>query len=294
MRWTPGGNRDNIEDRRGQRGGGGGGFGRPAGRLGIGGFLLLLVLSFVFKKDFFALVGAGGDGGSLPVGEAPAGPPPADDKMADFVSAVFNDVQGTWEQQFAEAGQPYQTAKLVLFTDSTRSGCGIGEAAMGPFYCPADQKAYIDLGFYQELRDRFGAPGDFAQAYVLAHEMGHHIQKVLGIDQKVREMQEENPRKANLYSVRMELQADCLAGVWGHVASKRRDTSEGIVLDPGDVQEALTAAAAIGDDRIQQQAGAAVNPETWTHGASEQRVEWFRVGMETGDPDKCDTFAATR
>ena len=211
--------------------------------------------------------------------------------MVEFVNAVNNDVQQTWQQQFAASGETYQPAKLVLFTDSTTSGCGYGQAAMGPFYCPADQRAYIDLGFYQDLKSRFGAPGDFAQAYVLAHEMGHHVQKLLRIDQQVRQAQEQNPRRANEYSVRMELQADCFAGVWGHAASQRRDVSEGMVLDPGDAEEALRAASSIGDDRIQQQAGASVNPETWTHGSSDQRVQWFRVGMETGDPEKCDTFA---
>src|SRR6266545_3778013 len=284
MRWTPGGSRANVEDRRGQSGGGG--FGLPIRGLGIGGFLLLLVLSFIFKTNFFSLLGGGS---SAPVtSQAPVSP--ENDQMGDFVTAVFNDVQNTWQQELSGSGQGYQPAKLVLFTDSTQSGCGTGEAAMGPFYCPVDEKAYIDLGFYQELKQRFGAPGDFAQAYVLAHELGHHIQHLTGIDEKVRQLQEENPREANALSVRMELQADCFAGVWGHEAAKRRDTSEGIVLDPGDVEEALTAASAIGDDRIQQQAGRSVNPETWTHGSSDQRVQWFRLGMETGDPGKCDTF----
>ncbi|HKH48974.1 MAG TPA: neutral zinc metallopeptidase [Thermoanaerobaculia bacterium] len=285
MRWTPGGSRGNLEDRRGQRGGGG--FGLPVGRLGIGGILVLLVLSFIFKTNFFALLGGGGT--TAPVAQAPASP--EEEQMVEFVNAVNNDVQQTWQQQFAASGETYQPAKLVLFTDSTTSGCGYGQAAMGPFYCPADQRAYIDLGFYQDLKSRFGAPGDFAQAYVLAHEMGHHVQKLLRIDQQVRQAQEQNPRRANEYSVRMELQADCFAGVWGHAASQRRDVSEGMVLDPGDAEEALRAASSIGDDRIQQQAGASVNPETWTHGSSDQRVQWFRVGMETGDPEKCDTFA---
>jgi len=284
MRWTPGGSRGNLEDRRGQ--GGGGGFGLPIGRLGIGGFLVLLVLSFIFKTDFFALIGGGGT--TAPVAQAPASP--EEEQMIEFVNAVNNDVQGTWQQHFSSSGQTYQPAKLVLFTDSTRSGCGYGQAAMGPFYCPADQRAYIDLGFYQDLKSRFGAPGDFAQAYVLAHEIGHHVQHQLGIDQSVRQAQEADPRQANELSVRMELQADCFAGVWGNAAAKRRDVSEGMVLDPGDVEEALTAASAIGDDRIQRQAGASVNPESWTHGSSDQRMQWFRVGMETGDPEKCDTF----
>jgi uncharacterized protein len=285
MRWTPGGSRENLEDRRGQRGGGG--FGLPIRGLGIGGFLVLLVLSFIFKTDFFALLGGGG-GSTAPVAQAPASP--EEEKMVDFVNTVQLDVQKTWQEQFAASGQTYEPAKLVLFTDSTQSGCGYGQAAMGPFYCPADQKAYIDLGFYQELKSRFGAPGDFAQAYVLAHEMGHHVQKLLGIDQQVRQAQENNPDQANALSVRMELQADCFAGVWGHVASQRRDVSEGMILEPGDAEEALNAASSIGDDRIQSQAGASVNPESWTHGSSDQRVQWFQVGMQTGDPEKCDTF----
>lgn len=286
MRWTPGGSDKHIEDRRGQRGGGGG-FGLPIGRMGIGGFLVLLVLSFIFKTDLFSLLGGGG---VAPVTQqAPV--PPEQDKMYQMVKAVHNDVQSTWQQQFSASGQTYQPATLVVFTDSTTtSGCGYGQAAMGPFYCPADQKAYIDLGFYQDLKDRFGAPGDFAQAYVLAHEIGHHVQHLLGIDQMVRQAQERNPREVNELSVKMELQADCLAGVWGHQASKRRSEAEGIILDPGDVEEALTAAASIGDDRIQGQSGRGSNPESWTHGSSQQRVEWFRVGMETGDPNRCDTF----
>lgn len=256
--------------------------------MGIGGVLLLLVLSFVFKTNFFALLGGGG--GAPVTSQAPTASSPEEEQMVEFVNSVNNDVQGIWEQQFSASGQPYQPAKLVLFRDGTQSSCGYGAAAMGPFYCPGDQKAYIDLGFYQDLKSRFGAPGDFAQAYVLAHEIGHHVQHLLGIDQSVRQAQEKNPREANELSVRMELQADCFAGVWGHQAAQRQDVSQGMILDPGDVQEALTAASAIGDDRIQQQAGSSVNPESWTHGSSDQRVQWFRVGMETGDPEKCDTF----
>jgi uncharacterized protein len=286
MRWTPGGSRENLEDRRGQ--GGGRGFGLPVGRLGIGGVIVLAILSFIFKVDLLSLLGGGG-GAVSPAAQVPASP--EEEQMVEFVNAVNNDVQGTWQQQFAKSGQTYEPAKLALFTDSTESGCGYGQAAMGPFYCPADQRAYIDLGFYNELQQRFGAPGDFAQAYVLAHEIGHHVQHLLGVDQMVRQAQERNPNEANELSVRMELQADCFAGVWGHEAAKRRDLSEGMMLDPGDVEEALTAASAIGDDRIQQQSGRGVNPESWTHGSSQQRAEWFRVGMETGDPERCDTFA---
>ena len=281
MRWTPGGSRENLEDRRGQRGGGGG-FGLPIGRLGIGGFLVLLVLSFIFKVDLLSLLGGGG-GGPVTT-QAPAAASPQEEQMVEFVNFINNDTQELWAKQFSASGQSYQPAKLVLFRDSTSSRCGYGAAAMGPFYCPGDQKAYIDLSFYEELKRRFGAPGDFAQAYVLAHEIGHHVQHQLGIDQSVRQAQESNPRQANELSVRMELQADCFAGVWGHSAAQRN------LLETGDVEEALTAASAIGDDRIQQQAGASVNPETWTHGSSSQRVEWFRVGLESGNPERCDTF----
>jgi predicted metalloprotease len=282
MRWTPGADRGNVEDRRGQRGGGRG-FGLPVGRLGIGGFLVLLVLSFIFKVDLLSLLGGGG-GGAPVTSQAPVASTPEEEQMVDFVTFTLNDVQDTWSKQFSGSGQAYQPAKLVLFRDGTQSSCGYGAAAMGPFYCPADQNAYIDLGFYQDLKSRFGAPGDFAQAYVLAHEIGHHVQHQLGIDQSVRQAQESNPRQANELSVRMELQADCFAGVWGHSAAQRN------LLEAGDVEEALTAASAIGDDRIQQQAGSSVNPETWTHGSSRDRVQWFRVGMESGDPERCDTF----
>jgi len=281
MRWTPGGSRENLEDRRGQRGGGRG-FGLPIGRLGIGGFLVLLVLSFIFKVDLFSLLGGGGGGPATT--QAPAAASPEEEKMVEFVNFINNDTQEVWSKQFASSGQTYQPAKLVLFRDSTSSRCGYGAAAMGPFYCPGDQKAYIDLSFYEELKRRFGAPGDFAQAYVLAHEIGHHVQHQLGIDQSVRQAQESNPRQANELSVRMELQADCFAGVWGHSANQRN------LLEMGDVEEALTAASAIGDDRIQQQAGSSVNPETWTHGSSSDRVQWFRTGLESGDPERCDTF----
>lgn len=281
MRWTPGADRGNVEDRRGQRGGRGG-FGLPVGRLGIGGFLVLLVLSFIFKVDLLSLLGGGG---AAPVtSQGPVESTPEEEKMADFITFTLNDVQDTWTQQFSSSGQTYEPAKLVLFRDGTQSSCGYGAAAMGPFYCPGDQKAYIDLGFYEELKSRFGAPGDFAQAYVLAHEIGHHVQHLLGIDQSVRQAQESNPRQANELSVRMELQADCFAGVWGHSAEQRK------LLEMGDVEEALTAASAIGDDRIQQQSGQGVNPETWTHGSSTDRVQWFRVGLESGNPERCDTF----
>ncbi|HEV7786710.1 MAG TPA: neutral zinc metallopeptidase, partial [Thermoanaerobaculia bacterium] len=245
MRWTPGGPSADLEDDRGSSGGGGGG---NFGRLGIGGFLVLLVLSFVFKRDFFALVGGGGSPGGPPAQTVPHASSPEEDKLVQFVSFVLDDDQKAWTQIFASSGKTYRHAKLVLFTDRVRSGCGFAETAMGPFYCPADEKVYIDLGFYRELRDRFGAPGEFAEAYVIAHELGHHVQKQLGISDKVEALQQQNPRSANDLSVKLELQADCLAGVWGHTAAQHN------LLDPGDLDDGLRAAAAVGDDRIQKQA----------------------------------------
>ncbi len=281
MRWTPGGPSADLEDERGRSGGGGGGFG--VGRLGIGGFLVLLVLSFIFHKNFFALVGAGGSPGGAPAQTAPSSP--EQDKLVQFVSFVLDDDQKAWTEIFAKSGKTYRHAKLVLFTDSVRSGCGFAETAMGPFYCPADEKVYVDLGFYRELRDRFGASGEFAEAYVIAHELGHHVQKLLGISDKVESLQQRNPGRANDVSVRLELQADCLAGVWGHTAAQRN------LLDPGDLDDGLRAAAAVGDDRIQKQATGEVHPETWTHGSSEMRAKWFRAGFDSGDMSRCDTFA---
>lgn len=274
MRWTPGGRSDNVEDRRGGGGGLGGG-----GRLGLGGVVVLLVLSVVFKKDFFSLVGAGGAGAAPSEAAAPV-TDPNEEPMVQFVSFVLDDTQKTWTTILPQ----YQDAKLVLFRDVVQSGCGVAESATGPFYCPADHKVYIDLGFYQELKERFGAPGDFAQAYVLAHEIGHHVQNLLGTDAQMRRAQQSRPEQANALSVRLELQADCYAGVWGHAAAARN------VLEPGDADEALGAAASIGDDRLQRMAGRAASPESFTHGTSAQRVAWFRKGFETGRPDACDTF----
>jgi predicted metalloprotease len=286
MRWTPGGRSADLEDRRGE-GGGGGGFRLGGGKLGIGGFIVLALLSLIFKKNFFALVGGGsGDSGAPVANGTPPPTTPEEEKMIQFVSFVLDDVQGTWSKEFQQQGQPYRNAKLDLFQDSVRSGCGYAETAMGPFYCPVDQKVYIDLNFYKELKDRFGAPGDFAQAYVLAHEVGHHVQHQLGIDDKVRAAQERDPSLANELSVAMELQADCFAGIWGHSTQQRQ------ILEEGDVEEALGAAAAVGDDRIQKQSTGEVNPETWTHGSAKDRAAWFRRGFETGNIDNCDTFAS--
>ena len=284
MRWTPGGPSEDLEDDRGSTGGGGGFGGGGFGRLGIGGFLVLLVLSFVFHKNFFALLGGGGSAGGPAVQTVPHASSPEEDKLVQFVSFVLDDDQKAWTQIFASSGKTYRHAKLVLFTDQVRSGCGSAETSMGPFYCPADEKVYIDLGFYRELRDRFGAPGEFAEAYVIAHELGHHVQKQLGISDKVEALQQQRPGSANALSVKLELQADCLAGVWGHTAAQRN------LLDPGDLDDGLRAAAAVGDDRLQKQATGRVNPESWTHGSSAERAKWFRAGFDSGDMGRCDTF----
>jgi predicted metalloprotease len=253
----------------------------------LGGFLLVALLSIVFKRNLFTLLEDGGAGTGTedaPVASVPSSP--EDEKLVHFVSFVLDDVQTTWTREFESTGRAYDRAKLVLFTDSIRSGCGFAESAMGPFYCPADKKVYIDLGFYQELRRRFGAPGDFAQAYVLAHEVGHHVQDTLGLEARLRSAQRRAPSQEKALSVRFELQADCFAGVWAHSTQQRK------LLEAGDVEEALGAAAAVGDDRIQEQATGRVNPETWTHGSAQQRMRWFQAGLQSGRIQDCDTFAA--
>jgi predicted metalloprotease len=260
---------------------------RVGGGIGLGGAVILLVLSLVVGQNFFALLDGGGELTPAPGGGAPTGPArkgsPAEEQAADFMSFVLDDVQNTWAREFTRLGHEYERAKLVLFTDAVRSGCGAADAAAGPFYCPEDRKVYIDLGFYNDLKNRFGAPGDFAQAYVLAHEIGHHVQHLLGLTERVRG-QQARPDRANALSVRLELQADCLAGVWAHSTNERR------LLEEGDVEEALGAASAVGDDRIQKQAGGRVTPETWTHGSARQRAGWFRRGLESGRMQDCDTF----
>jgi uncharacterized protein len=281
MRWTPGGSSSDVEDRRGQGGRFGGGMG-----MGLGGFVILLILSLVFKRDFFSLVGAGG-AGSDPTASAPSGPVQTtaeEDERQQFVTFVLNDTQDTWTKLFADRGQQYERAKLVLFRDATQTACGVGQAAAGPFYCPGDNRVYIDLGFYDELRNRFGAAGDFAQAYVIAHEIGHHVQRLLGTETQVRRLQQQHPEEGNDLSVRMELQADCYAGVWGHSTEQRK------ILEQGDVEEGLGAAAAVGDDRIQATSGGGVHPESFTHGSAAQRSSWFKRGFQSGRPEDCDTF----
>ena len=287
MRWTPGGSTADLEDDRGSSGGGGfGGFG--GGQIGIGGFIVLLLLSLVFHRNFFALVGGGGAPAGSPAAQsAPVNSSPQEDNEVKFVTFVLNDVQDTWQKTFAAMGKPYRHAKLVLFRNGIRSGCGYAQTEMGPFYCPADEKVYIDLGFYKELKDRFGATGgDFAQAYVIAHEFGHHVQNLLGISGKVEQEQQQNPDEVKPLSVKLELQADCLAGVWGHSTQQRN------ILDPGDVDDAMNAASAVGDDRIQKETTGQVNPETWTHGSAAQRSHWFKTGFDSGKIESCDTFGS--
>jgi predicted metalloprotease len=273
MRWTPG-DRGNIEDRRGRSGGG---MGIP---LGIGGVLVLLVGSWLTGINLFDVVGEGG--ATDVVADRPVTSSPEEERLVDLVATMTGDIQHTWSQKLSN----YQPTKTVLFRDSTDSACGLSSSATGPFYCPGDRQVYLDLAFFEDLHQKLGAPGDFAQAYVLAHELGHHVQNLTGT-------LESAPLTggANERSVRVELQADCYAGVWGHEAAKPGRFAAGRVeLDPGDVEEGLNAAAAIGDDRLQKRSQGRIAPESFTHGSSAQRVSWFKKGMETGDPRACDTF----
>ncbi len=289
MKWTPGGESNDVEDRR-DEGGGGAGFQFGGVHIGIGGAIVLAILSFVFKTNLFALLGGGGVGNS---GAAISQPDPARDAaekpLVDFVSFVLDDVQGTWTTLLPQqTGTPYRHAKLVLFRDYTQSGCGSAESATGPFYCPEDEKVYIDLSFFDELNRRFGAPGQFAQAYVLAHELGHHIQKLTGIESKVHQLQESNSREVNPLSVKLELQADCFAGVWAHTTQQRG------LLEKGDVESALGAASAVGDDHLQKMSTGHVSPESFTHGTSQQRMQWFNSGLTNGTIAACNTFAQSQ
>ena len=279
MRWTSG-DRSNIEDRRGMSGMGIGG-------LGLGGLLIALLLSWFTGVDFVSLLNSGVDsappGATGTAGRVDA--TPEEERLVDMVDAVMDDAQETWQQLLRGR---YQETRVVLFRDAIQSACGFAQSATGPFYCPADRKVYLDLGFFEELTTKIGAPGDFAQAYVLAHEVGHHVQTVTGIESQVRERQAMDPSARNPLSVRMELQADCYAGVWGYHAN---NSSGRVQLDPGDVEEGLRAAAAIGDDRLQRMQGGRIAPERFTHGTSEQRAEWLRRGLQSGDPNQCDTFS---
>ena len=280
MKWQGGRRSSNIEDRRGMR---------PRGGLiggGIGSILLVIAALYFGVDPSFLIEGMQSSNVSTS-GSQPTADDLRNDPLADMIAVVIADTEDVWVELFANQGRRYEQPTLVLFTGSTRSACGLGQAAMGPFYCPADKKAYIDLGFYEEMRTRFRAPGDFAQAYVIAHEIGHHVQNLLGVSDKVRKMQARAGKaEGNQLSVRLELQADCLAGVWANRADKARG-----ILESGDIEEALNAASAIGDDRLQKQSRGTVVPESFTHGTSTQRQHWFRTGLQSGDPDSCDTFS---
>jgi predicted metalloprotease len=281
MRWIPGGISNDVEDRRNS--GGGGGFGGR--RIGIGGALVLLILSFVFQRNFFALF-TGGSDYEQPVAASSPASTAAENTEVQFVSFVLDDAQSTWEKLLpAQGNRQYRHAKLVLFRDSIDSACGQAENVTGPFYCPEDEKVYLDLGFFDELRGQFGAPGEFAQAYVIAHEIGHHVQKVLGIEGQVRRMRLSDPRAANPLSVRLELQADCFAGMWAMSTAERK------IVDQSDVNAAMQAAAAVGDDRLQKMATGHISPESFTHGSSRERTQWFQTGLNSGEVSACDTFS---
>jgi uncharacterized protein len=281
MQWSSGRRSDNIEDRRGSS--------VPLIAGGGLGTIVLLLLALFFGFD---------PGAFLQTGDRPEAPAsstdapnasPATDPQREFVSVVLADTEDTWRDVFRDMGRTYSEPQLVLFTDAVRSACGMAGAAVGPFYCPSDRKVYLDLSFFRALRDRFGAPGDFAQAYVIAHEVGHHVQRLLGITDRVQASGERmSSAQRNALSVKQELQADCFAGVWGHHARQRE------ILDPGDLEEALRAAAAIGDDRLQQQSRGHVVPDSFTHGSSAQRTRWFKRGFDSGDLQQCDTFATAR
>jgi predicted metalloprotease len=281
MRWEDQRRSGNVEDRRGMRvpGGAAGG--------GIGTVVIVLLVSWITGVNpmtLFQIAGGLGGGASAPVQEGPTGAP-TNDPQAEFAAVVLGDTEDTWSRVFQQAGQRYQPPTLVLFNDAVQSACGTNSAAVGPFYCPADQKVYIDLSFFRELDQKFGAPGDFAQAYVIAHEVGHHLQTLLGVSEKVMQMRQQvGEADANRLSVMQELQADCFAGVWGHHANRKS------LLEAGDVEEGMQAAAAIGDDVMQRRAQGRVSPESWTHGSSEQRAEWLRRGLSQGTLEACDTF----
>lgn len=303
MEWDTGGSDQDIEDRRDESGGGSGGGGLNMGgfggvHLGIGGLLVVGVLSLLFRQNLFSVFSGGGTAVNpsapvtAPYGQTQNAPSQTTEDAQElpeyqFVRWVLNDVQQFWDVNLPkQATVPYRHAKLVLYRDSYPSPCGTAQIAIGPFYCPGDQKVYLDLGFFHELQTRFGAPGKFAQAYVVAHELGHHVQDLLGIERKLRRAQEQNPDEQNALSVKLELQADCFAGVWGHSAEQRGR------VDVHDAAQGINAAAAVGDDRLQRAAGRRVSQDSFTHGSSAQRVGWFRRGLQTGQISSCNTFAA--
>ncbi|MCC7285353.1 MAG: neutral zinc metallopeptidase [Burkholderiaceae bacterium] len=290
MKWEGNRQSENVEDRRDEGPAmGGGGFRLGGGRgIGLGTIAIALVAGWIFGINPLTILGALEGGGlqGAPVSQSPAQRPPADDKMAAFVSTVLADTEDVWRAQFQAQGATYREPKLVLFRGAVPTACGTGQAAMGPFYCPGDQKVYIDLAFYETMKSRLGAPGDFAQAYVIAHEVGHHVQALLGITDKVDAMRQRGSEaQANALSVRLELQADCLAGVWANNAQRARQ-----ILEQGDLEEALNAASQIGDDTLQRRSQGTVVPESFTHGTSAQRVGWFKRGMQSGSLRDCNTF----
>jgi predicted metalloprotease len=285
MRWEGREGSSNVEDRRGM------GMGRGAG-LGCGGLLVVGVIALLTGADpaqILQLLSGAAEAPTRETRPAQPGQTQPQDELGQFASVVLRDTEVTWNEVFAQQGASYQAPQLVLFDQAVRSACGTTSSAVGPFYCPLDRKVYLDLGFFNELGRRFGAPGDFAAAYVIAHEVGHHVQELLGVGRQVNQLrQRASEEESNQLSVRMELQADCLAGVWGHYADRRQ------VIEPGDFEEGLRAAAAIGDDRLQQMGQGYVQPESWTHGSSEQRTTWLRQGLSSGRIDSCDTFRARR
>jgi uncharacterized protein len=283
MRWTPGGLSNDVEDRRGDSGGGG--FG--GGGLGLVGFVILLVISLVTGRNYIGAYLAGSGGSQVQQQSAPRPPSAQEDRSAQLASFVLGDVQDTWTKILGAENIRYPRAKMVLFRDYTRSGCGAAQSATGPFYCPADQRVYLDLGFWDQLK-QFGASGDFAQAYVIAHEIGHHVQNVIGIERKTRALQDQNPGARNRISVAVELQADCFAGIWANSAAARNN------LDPGDIENGLQAAAAVGDDRLQKMSRGYVTPDSFTHGSSEQRMTWFKRGYSSGQISACNTFGSSQ
>lgn len=294
MKWEGNRESDNVEDRRGEGGGGGRGGGMLGGRgIGVGTIVIALVGGWIFGINPLTILGVlgGGEGGAPQVQvqqQAPAQGSAADDPEKKFIKTLLADTEDVWRDIFTKGGATYRDPKLVLFRGATPTACGQGQAAMGPFYCPADQKVYIDLGFYETLKTRLGAPGDFAQAYVIAHEVGHHVQNLLGISNKVEQKRGQvSQAEYNALSVRLELQADCFAGVWAHHANNARQ-----LLEQGDVEEAINAAARIGDDALQRGSGGAVVPESFIHGTSAQRQRWFDNGLKTGTVKACDTFSA--
>jgi len=294
MKWEGNRESDNVEDRRDGGGGGGrGGLGGLIGGrgIGIGTIVIALLGGWAFGINpltILSLLSGGGAPTAQVQQQAPAHKPPADDRMARFVSTVLADTEDVWTDIFTKGGATYQDPRLVLFRGATQTACGAGQAAMGPFYCPADRKVYIDLGFYETLKNQLGAPGEFAQAYVIAHEVGHHVQNLLGISGKMEQMRAKvSPVQYNALSVRLELQADCFAGVWAHHAQNARQ-----ILENGDIESAMNAAAKIGDDALQKQSQGRVVPESFTHGTSAQRTRWFNNGLQNGSVKGCDTFSA--